>query len=282
VRGLHRALAAAALVAGSASAQNSFVDLGVTVGHESNAPRAESPADKASDSSRAARLMLTRTHMLSERSGLTVKGALDVEDRVRFTALDNSSARLEGAYRRQPVFGYSTPWYEASGSAQVIKYRDSAIRDGSIWAATLATGRNLTDRVEAAAGAGIERRRSEHENLFDLAWRKAYLDLGYRLPHRGTLYARYTRIWGDQVFSVRPGTGTFGAAKAVEDDPAFGDEYYAYRLAATTNVIDAGATAQITDEDTVVLGASRFVARAQGGHEYADTLLRLTWVHRFQ
>ena len=278
---LSRALALllAAGAASAAHADNTAIDLGVTAGYESNAPRAERASDRASDVTQAARLRIARSAMLDAHSGVTLSATLAYENHQRFSALNNGTAKLEAVYIIQPVAGHSTPWYEAAISVEALKFADSRIRDGVIGAASLAVGKNLTDRLQAKAGGSYEKRWASYENVYDLKWRKAFADISYQLQ-KNTVFARVTRLWGDQVFSVRPGA-ELTSAKASEDDPAFGAAYEAYRLGATTNTFDLGLVVPVAERDSIIGSASSYLTRAEGGHRYDDSVIRITWSHRF-
>jgi hypothetical protein len=265
--------------AGAAHADNTNVDFDLTAGYESNVPRAASASDRASDSFRAAKLGVTRSVMLDEHGGMTFTGTFAYQNHQRFSALNNGTARLDAVYVIQPVAGYSAPWIEAAASLEGLKFADSRIRDGVIADLSVSVGKNLTDRIQLKAGGGYEKRWAAYEAVFNLNWRKAFLDISYQL-RKNTVYARVTRIWGDQVFSVRPGVATYNA-KATEDDTAFGNAYYAYRVGAATNTFDLGLVAPLTGSDSIVASASRYLTNADGGLRYNDSLIRITWLHRF-
>jgi hypothetical protein len=276
---LARALILGLAAAGTAHADITSIDLGITAGYDSNAPHAPNASDRMSDSVREASLSATRSTVIDAQSGMTLSGALGYANHQRFSALDNATARLEAAYTIQPVAGYSSPWYEVAISAEKLKFADSRIRDGTIAAASVAVGKNLTDRIQLKAGAGYEKRWAAHENVYDLKWRKAFLDIAYQLQ-KNTAYARFTRIWGDQVFSARPGPAAYNA-KAAEDDEAFGGAFYAYRMAAATNILDLGLAVPVTESDSIVAGAARYLTRAEGGRNYENSQIRISWLHRF-
>ena len=261
-----------------AKADNVSVDAAITAGYESNAPRAEGASDVARDFTQTMRLAATRSRMLDERSGFVLGGSIAYENRQRFSALDNLSAKLDATYRFQPRPGYSAPWYELAGSLEALKYRDSELRDGAIGSVAAAVGRNVTDRIELKAGLGVEKRWAPYEHVYDLDWRKAFVEGAYSF-RKNRIHARITRIWGDQVFSAR---SMRVEAKAEDDDAAFGPGYEAYRLQAVSTVLDAGLMVPLAERDSVAVGFSRFFANADGGHTYGDTLVRFSWLHRFQ
>jgi len=217
--------------------------------------------------------------MLDAHSGVTFGASFAYENHQRFSALSNGAARLEAVYIIQPVTGHSTPWYEAAISVEALKFADSRMRDGAIGAASLAVGKNLTDRIQLKAGGGYEKRWASHENVYNFNWKKAFVDMSYQLQ-KNSVYARVTRLWGDQVFSVRPGV-ELSNAKASEDDAAFGATYEAYRLGATTNTFDVGLIAPLTGTDSIAASASRHITNAEGGHRYDSSVIRISWLHRF-
>lgn len=270
-------------LAGAARADVTNIDMGVWLGHESNAPRAPSSADAAADTTQGVRLSILRNTMLDDHSGLSFRGAAAFEKHDRFPGLDNVTARADAVYRRQPLLGYLNPWYEAAFSVEQLKFADSRIRDGTIAAVSATVGKNLTDRILARAGAGYERRWAAYMSVFDTTSRKAFVGFDYRMPGQRTAHAKFTRVWGDQVVGVRPASAADEEAYFRRvDDPVFGAQYYAYRVGAITNVLDFGIVVPFRQKNALAISASYYDAYADGGQGYKDIFLRISWLYRLQ
>ena len=266
------------LAATMARADYTSFDASLGAAYDGNVSRSPGAADRRGDSLRSLHLGARRSIIIDEHSGATLGGGLTYEDHQRFAALDKLSALAELSYTWQPVGGYATPWYEASGSLERLQFADSALRNGTQAGLLLSAATNVTDRIQMKAGLGLNRRWAQGE-VYDMRWRQLFGEASYQLPS-ATAYLRFTRLAGDQVFSARSGTAAYWPRAEAEDE-AFGAGYEAYRLGATANLLDLGMAMPLGSRDGLVAGVARYIGRADAGGGYGDTQWRIGWRHRF-
>ena len=263
------------VVAPAARADASGVDFEAYAAHERNVTRAQAPADIASDDIQGAQATVFRSLMRDEHGGWVFRAGAGFERHSRFPGLNNASLSAGAAYRWQPALGYTEPWYEISARLGLLKYANSGIRDGTTATLGAAMGKHFTDRLYSRAGLEYERRRADREDVFDLVWRRAFVDIGYRIGLESTLFASVSRIWGDQVYSERTSGWSPVYARASAGDVAFGEHYYAYRVDAITTLAEIGMSLPLARSSALEFSANRYRAGADGGLAYGDTLMRI-------
>lgn len=260
--------------------------------YDDNVSRGLEP-DRRSDSVLTAEGSAAHSIYLGPRSGLALRAGLRYSQFLYFKDLSNLGLSGRAAYRLQPTEGFSAPWLELAGDVQWLRHGDSALRDGTIGGLSAEIGSLLTDRVRAAAGAGMQKRSSDDESgLFDLSTTRLWATLDYRLGIRSTLYGRVTRIAGDHVFTAAD-PALQGALSAGADvivlDPALQRGYggglspIGYRLEATTWVYDLGFNYPLAGNHGLDFSLSHAISKTDAGnHEYDLTQLRVAYLYRFQ
>lgn len=259
--------------------------------HDTNVNRTAWANEEKSDEILAVEGHAARSFKLSPRSGAVVRGGLRLRGHREFGDLSNLAALGRAAYRFQPSPGYTGAWIELAGTAEVLRYRDSALRDGYIVTGTASIGKHLTDRIRLGAGLGRDEREGEDGDLYDLSNTRAWLTFDYRVTPGITLYGSTTWIQGDQVFTANhPATQSelIPYADVIVADPAFAGAFggvpaTAYRLEATTLLFEAGVNIPIRGNQALDFGASWFDSEAdQGGGAYDGATFRLGYFYRFR
>lgn len=259
--------------------------------HDTNVNRAAWAKEEKSDEILAVEGHAARSFKLSPRSGAVVRGGLRLREHREFGDLSNLAALGRAAYRFQPSPGYTGTWIELSGTAEVLRYRDSGLRDGYIVTGSASVGKYLTDRIRLDAGLGLDEREGKDDSLYDLSTTRAWLTLDYRVTPRITLYGRTTWIQGDHVFTASnlATQGQLGSySDVIAADPAFADAFggapgTAYRIEATTLLIDVGVNIPIKGHQALDFGASWFDSEAdRGGARYDGATFRLAYLYRFR
>jgi hypothetical protein len=97
----------------------------------------------------------------------------------------------------------------------------------------------------------------------------AYLSMG--------LLARH----GDVVSTSTPNETVFYASSALAEDPAFGPNAYAYKLTGTTYGYRVGLSFSPTVHSLLGCGFKRFETHADGGNEYAKSIVEVTWNYQY-
>ena len=259
--------------------------------HDTNVNRAAYPKEEQADDILAVEGYAARSVWLSHRSGLMMRGGVRLREHREFGDLSNAAALGRLAYRFQPSPGYTSPWVEFAGSAEVLRYRDSGLRDGYILAGSVSAGKHLTDRIRFGAGLGLDEREGKDGALYDLSTIRAWLTLDYRVTPGVTVYGSTTWIQGDHVFTANyPATQALLSpyADVTASDPAFADAFggapvTAYRMEAATLLFEAGVNIPLRGNQALDFGASWFDSEAdQGGGKYDGAAFRLGYLYRFR
>jgi hypothetical protein len=283
------ALAAVLLLAVPAQAAEGWrYGLSADVVHDDNATRGLFDGEK-SDNIVALEGAATRSFLLSSRSGVLVRAAARYSHFTDIKDISNLALIGRAAWRYQPSPGFSAPWYELSGQAQLLRHADSELRDGSIVSFDASAGSHLTDRTRVAGGLGFDKRSGGGTvGQYDLSTNRIWGMLDVRVGARNTAYARLTRQAGDHVFSSG---STSGLSAVWEDDPALRGPLglavaNTYRLDATTFIYELGFNYPLSRSQALDFSASRADSKVEEGpvqgNTYSATQLRATYLYRFQ
>jgi hypothetical protein len=283
----------ALLMLASMAAHSADTRFGVDaeLAHDTNVNRAAYANEAQTDEILAVEGYAARSFKLSYRSGVVVRGGLRLREHREFGDLSNVAALGRVAYRFQPTPGYTSAWIELAGTAEALRYRDSALRDGTILSGSVSVGKYFTDRIRFGAGLGLDEREGKDGALYDLSTTRAWLTLDYRVTPGITVYGSTTWIQGDHVFTAND-PATQAQLKPYSDvwvaDPAFADAFggasvTAYRMKATTMLFEAGVNIPITGSQALDLGASWFDSEADGGGgKYDGAVFRIGYLYRFR
>jgi hypothetical protein len=265
--------------------------LDAELAHDTNVNRAAYPNEEQADDIVGIEGYAARSVLLSYRSGLVMRGGLRLREHREFTDLGNAAALGRMAYRFQPSPGYTSPWVELAGSAELLRYRDSGLRDGYLIAGSVSVGKHLTDRIRFGAGLGLDEREGKDGALYDLSTTRGWLTLDYRVTPRITVYGSTNWIQGDHVFTAN-NPATQGMLSPYSDviaaDPAFADAFggapvTAYRMEATTLLFEAGVNIPVGGNQALDFGATWFESEAdRGGGQYDGATFRLGYLYRFR
>ena len=231
----------------------------------------------------------TRSYLLTPQSGLVLRGL------ARYTAYDNLSdlsnlaLGLRAAWRIQPSLGFDSPWYEIAGEAQRLIFPDSDLRDGLLFSADASVGAYLTDRMRVSGGFGIDQRNGGGTaGVFDYTQNRLFGTFDLRVGINTAVYAKLTRIGGDQVFS----SGSHSGGSAIwEDDPALRGPLgltvaNLYRIDATTMAWELGVNVPFGPGRSFDFGLQRYDSQINEGlfegQKYSATVLRASVLYRFQ
>ena len=283
------AIAAAALLAQFATAQAAEewrFGLNAEAVHDDNATRGLYEGKK-SDNVAVIEGSATRSWLLSPRSGLLLRGAARYSHFVDIDDISNLALVGRAAWRIQPSLGYSAPWYELAGQAQVLRHADSELRDGEIFTFEASAGSHVTDRVRLSAGFGVdERSGGGNAGVYDLSTTRIFATADLRVGVRNALYARFTHQTGDHVFNVIPALGL-----GVWDvDPALASVYgapgNAYKVEATTQIYEVGFNYALKANQGLDFSLTRIDSEPDegpaAGASYSSTQVRVTYLYRFQ
>lgn len=296
-RTAHRCARAAARVAGaalaagaSALAQGAWqydVDAGLT--YDSNVNRAYAPADIRADAAFTLDAAAGWFYALSGRDGLTLAGEATTEIYHRFAGLNTLQPAAAATYRHKFGLGYAAPWIVLRLAGADLEYRDD-LRDGSRVEARIEMGQRFTPELEAAFGGLLERRYARHDEpvvrgvsgkVFDLRGQTAYARAGYALTDRLLIAATLAARRGDVVASTRRDLDIFAASDAIAADPAFGPDFFAYRLRGTTDTAKLSASLALDDRSSLNAVYADERTDAAGGIYYRSHSVSLLYAWRY-
>jgi hypothetical protein len=252
------ACVALACAAGAARAEwQADVDAGFF--YDSNLPRAYEPADIRADTAFSVDASAGYFRALSGADGFTLSADVRSEFYHRFDGLDLIALGGTASYRHKFGLGYAAPWIALSVSGAWESYREK-LRDGERIEARAELGQRFTPEFDASFGGAYERRYAKNGDpvvpgisgkVFDLRGQRIFARAGYAATDRLLLAAELAVRRGDVVASTRPDFAIFVASDAIAADPAFGPDYFAYRLRGTTDTAKLSASWALDDRSSL-------------------------------
>jgi hypothetical protein len=252
---------------------------------DDNVGNARQRADIIADSVASARLSIFQLFPLGGNYSVTVGGDLSGEAFRRLSGLNNAS--LEGVLqlKRKWGLGAFAPWARAAVSAGRSNYDDS-YRNAWDYRTTLAAGRRIDERwnlwIEYAFDdrAATPQARVEPELSGDAYSQTSHsiaANVEYSLNESAFLAVGLSGRRGDVVSTASESDAVYDVSRALAEDPAFGPDAYAYKLAGTTFGFRLGINFSPTAHSLLGLGFERFNTRVGGGNNYAKSVVQITW-----
>ncbi len=260
------------------------------VRHDSNVGNAQSYSDIVADTVTFVHLSAFELFPLGEGLTATLGGELGGESFHTLDGLTNASLQGVFALRKKWGLGAFAPWARIGASAGRTDYHDG-YRNAWNYRATLASGRRIDARLNLWADYAYERRAANSQeevvpglsgDAFSQTGHTLALNLEYALSESIMLSLRVSGRHGDVVSSTEPNAKAYYSARALAEDPAFGEEEYAYRLLGTSYGIRAGINYSPAAHTLLGFGFSHLETHADGGNRYMKSIPEITWDQRFQ
>jgi hypothetical protein len=257
--------------------------------YDDNVGNAQNSDDKVSDESFGASLSAYQTMVLKDDDyTLSAGGDLSGEWFDHFDGLSNASLTASVSLKRKWGYGAFAPWGRAALSVGRSEFDDS-YRDYTAYRAALATGKRLGERFNLWAEYSYEHRSARSgENVepgissdaFTLNGHRIAASLEYTASARISFnFGAFARR-GDVVSTVQDDEGIYDRARAVEEDPALGDDAYAYRVLGNTYGVRIGAGYRLTEHS--LIGCAYLRARTYAsGAEYSRSTAEINWSYRY-
>lgn len=226
---------------------------------------------------------------LTDSDSISATADLSGESFCRFSGLDNVSLGGTLGYRKKFGLGAMAPWLSASASAARVVFEND-IRTGWQDSLALRAGRRIDYEWDLSAEIRFDKRTADHSSseipgisadVFDTEARSLALNAGYAWSGNFLLSLSYAYRNGDVVSTTRPNGGIFFSSAAVEEDPAFGEGEYAYRLHATSQTVALRASRVLSENSSLNLGFLRQITNGNGGNNYAKNVINLTYLYSF-
>lgn len=235
------------LMAGSASAASSLsFDGELAATYDGNPGNMHAGGDVRPTQRVAAGGSATWLMRFGEYTALQLRGALDGDADLRLEDLSFGRLGARVRYLAKPGEGFYVPVLALSVSAN-YKASGSRLRTGEEWRAGLFVREPVTTQIAVRGGFGWTRS-STRGRVFDGQTRAYEFGLDWALMPGLSLYGEARFADGPIVVSAEtPGAMPKAhlylqeASNRVEADPAFGDQWWAYRLDARTRIFTLGA-----------------------------------------
>jgi hypothetical protein len=256
--------------------------------HDNNVGNAESPPNIIADSTIGARLSIFQLFPVGESYSVTVGADLGGEAFYRLTGLNNASADAVFALKKKWGLGPFVPWARVGVSVGRLSYDDS-YRNAWDYRATLASGRRIDERWNLWAEYAFERRAAKTRDeevpglsgdVYSQSSHTIGANLEYAVSERAFLALGLLARHGDVVSTTGPGAEILFASRALAEDPAFGTDFYAYRLTGTSYGFRVGINYAPTPHSLLGCGFERLETHAYES-SYTKSVPEITWDYRF-
>jgi opacity protein-like surface antigen len=242
-------LAAVALgVPAVAAAENWFYGAEAFAGYDSNAGNSGTGHDRQGSAFLYGATSSTREQRFGSRTALQLRESIALERWLQLEQLTNMRYAVRMRVLHRPGRSFRSPLLAADVGA-AARHSASAIRSGFDFRTGLSAMVPLTHRVVARSGVARLWREASHGRTFDLGSTSYTLDLDWRLDDGWTAYAGVRVDDGDFTVTGR-GFGIVEPkdqhlyleprASAIEADPAFGQDWWAFRVDGTTTTVTLG------------------------------------------
>jgi hypothetical protein len=287
---LHLALGGVLASTWSAAARAEWLfDVDAGARYESNLTNAQQDPDIRADA--AATLLASGGYFfaLTGADGLTLDVNAASETWHRFHGLNQVSVGGSVSYKHKFGVGYSVPWLSLALSGSHDDSR-SAIRDSDTFGARAELGQRFSETFDASIGAVYDRRRADNDlpvvpgisgRVFDVRGKSAFVRAGYALSEQLQLGANFAVRRGDVVSTTRQNLAIFLASDAIAADPAFGDDFFAYRLRGTTRTASLSSSWALSDRSSLNLRYADDRTRAYEGLDYRGHVAELSFVYSY-
>lgn len=256
--------------------------------YDDNVGNAQNYGDKVSDEIFGATLSAFQTLSLSDAYSLSAGGDLSGEWFDHLNGLRN--AALDGvlSLKRKWGLGAFAPWGRASLSVGRSEFDDS-YRDFTAYRAALAAGKRINPRLNLWVEYSFEHHAAAAgENVEPGIAADAFTQNGHRFA-ASMEYAASAKVFlslsafarrGDVVSTVQSDEAIYPRARAIEEDPALGEDAYAYRVIGNTYGVRAGVGYAVTEHSLLGFAYLRALTYAQGT-DYTKSVTEINWSYRY-
>jgi hypothetical protein len=250
-RALRLALGGMLVLGWSAVARAEWLfDIDAGARYDSNLTRAQERPDVRGDAAATLFASGGTFFALTGADGLTLDVNALTEAWHRFHGLNRASIGGTASYKHKFGLGYAAPWISLGLAGSHDNYR-SAIRDSDRLEARAELGQRFNETFDASLGAVYDRRYARNDlpvvpgisgKVFDLRGKSVFVRAGYALTEQLQAGANFAVRRGDIVSTTRRHLQIFLESDAIAADPAFGDDFFAYRLRGTSTTQTAAIT----------------------------------------
>jgi hypothetical protein len=259
-----------------------FIDGDVNFVYETNVGLAQTARDVKSDgafsvaASPGIGLPVGDSHLFSLAADLG--GSAYVEQ----PGLSNVTPGATTAYRTKFGLGPYAPWLRLFASGARLHY-DDPVRNGWRYRLGLGGGMRFGERWNVRLDYFFEERFADHEqraaaalpgDVFDTVAHTYGVRVDFVFNEVLTLFSGYAVRDGDVVSTTRRNPEIFQASDAVTPDPAFGRDFFAYRVDAIVHMLTFGLSFAVTPHASLNFSYERHLGLGRNGMDYENDIFR--------
>ena len=261
------------------AASDTAINLDGSIGLDDNVTRAQLNEDIEHDTFVSVAASFVHEAMNFDNGQISVNIDISATGFNEFSGLNNAAGGGVN-YTFSPWAGFGAPWFSLDVQYKVLEF-DSFLRDSDLFVATGTFGKRIDDRTDMRTALMYQKRESDGV-AFDTENVSLFINFDFTLKKKMTLYTTYKYQDGDVFSSANSatvGTDIINAAKAIEPDDVF-DGKLAYRLDGTTQFFTIGLNMARNLESAYDISVRFLTSDADGGLEYEDLAIRLSYFHR--
>jgi hypothetical protein len=257
--------------------------------YDNNVSRAQPGADVVGDSGLSADATLGAAYPIGEHDTLSLSANLRAAKFQRFHGLDVAALGGTLSYRTKFGLGPYAPRAAVNGFLAAESYGNS-VRNGRRSRLSLELGRRFSAQWDVSGGFAADRFDASKvqpalpqfsRDAFSIQGRSLFARAEYAWSERWLGYLGVSARRGDVVSSSRLDPEILEYSSAVVADPAFGPDYFAYKLAGRTNGASFGASLALSQHASLNIGLTREITNSQGGIDYRSTQFNALFLYTY-
>lgn len=279
---------------------NTFSQLGINLGHESNLSRGLDGPHKEESSSMAVDYSFGKLYELGLKNTLVLSAAANASRFNELRGFDHVGFSLAASYNYKWALGAYAPTLSFSTSYALEEYEGRA-RDNGLATIDVSYQKRLSPAWFLTLGADYQKSSADnlpHDpiidsfgyapdrslplELYDYDSNSVYADLEYSFENGVLVNAGFRRVNGFTVSSTTtPTLALYKVAGALYSDPAFKAGWVAYQLEADTNEWSLGLSVPSGLDSSINISYSFYDISAVSGNSYKNRILSVSYVHNF-
>lgn len=287
--------AAAALLPGIPALGDTFADLQLGLHRDDNATRAFLDSDTYADNSAELTLSGGNFFQLAPSRSGTVFGSVSTSRFAELSGLHSNALTLGGSLAHKFGLGAYAP--ELSGSLSWTHHDShSQTRDRELLVGEFSYDKRLSPAWAWQAGLSLEASKGLHDgarhasiysprnDIYDFNQVSLFTNADYTFASYAMLSASYTWVDGYTVSSAlapNPGLGALSRALTLDHavEPPPGRKQVAYALPTRAHLLAVEYSLPVGRDSALSVGVSRQLIKANGGVDYTNNRLSLSFLH---
>jgi len=218
---------------------------------------------------------------LTDRHSVSLTGDVVGDLHERYSGLDHIALGVTAAFRSKLGLGADAPWVRVAASGGRPQYRVD-VRDGWYYRVAAGIGKRFGPRWELRADYAFDGRTADHErpvtprlpaDVFDQQAHTFSARADFQATPALLVFGGYACRLGDVASTTQRNAQIFAASSAVEADPAFGPNAFAYKIDATTHILSAGLSFALGARWSLNVAYAHQIGLGDGGIDYHNNIV---------